>query len=147
MEAENTPAAKNAGVSPSYNNTATDGTNVAQQQQQQQQREENSFAATIKSNKEQNALEALGRLDTEYQSMSSQQNVLLQMLEKLQAEEACLVQAIAIANEEAAAPVAAAVNPSRNPRRLRDQQAVQRLENALTMATQDSSSSSSSEGE
>jgi hypothetical protein len=97
--------------------------------------------------------EALGRLDTEYQHMSDKQNVLLQMLEKLQAEESSLSKALALAQKDAPSsqateagqiskqPQAQAQVQRPTKKRKQEEEAVKRLQEAL-LASDDESSSS-----
>ena len=96
--------------------------------------------------------EALERLDTEYQHMSDKQNVLLQMFEKLQAEESSLSKALALAQKDVPSQAARAGQTSKQPqpqvqaqrptkKRKQEEEAVKRLQEAL-LASDDESSSS-----
>ena len=67
----------------------------------------------------------LDRLDEQYQDMKEMQTVLLQALEKLQREESSLSQALVLSREQS--------KPPRRPRK-NDENAIQRLQDALLNA-------------
>lgn len=88
---------------------------------------------------------ALTRLDAQYSVLSKQQHVLLQMLDKMETEEAALVKALAVTTESSNNPTSAK-RPTATIQRQRDQAAVSRLEEAMN-TMQDFSSSSEEEEE
>jgi hypothetical protein len=89
---------------------------------------ENADATT--NEKESEILQALDHLDTQYQNMFEKQHALLQMLKKLQTEEASLSKALALAEEQPKVP-------QRPARKKQDDAAVHRLQEAL-LASDDS---------
>lgn len=94
--------------------------------------------ANANQQQEQPVMDALTRLDAQYNALSKQQQVLLHILDKLQREESCLVRALATEEHSS-------TGPRPTLQRQRDQEAVSRLEQALKMA--ESSSSEEEDGD